>query len=475
MRTSIAVLVLGILAPALAVGDSKAPAPLREHGKRLERVYEAVDLSTVSPHVDMNVIFLNRCAGGCSVRCSQQTNSSTNGSSVCGGGTKTLTQFKAGDAVWGQVVQCVREVFAPFGVQITETDPGTARHFEIMIAGNDSDLGLSGVGGISPFNCSVSYIPNSLVFVFSDTYGSDVDELCAVAAQEIAHSWRMDHVTEPSDPLTYFPFAGRRHFVDRAVQCGSDCIGGQSPFGSTCTGANQQNHACECTGQQTQNSVALIKGLFGDGTPTPPSVSIMRPKNGDQVVPGFPVNTEATDDIGLKRVELYIDDVLISTLEDGPYAFNAPATLADGTHRIEVIAYDISETSATAVATVFIGAPCMKPADCSTTTDTCIGGRCVPGSGVQGGLGSPCANNLACASGLCVNGDVGMRCSDTCDIAAEVDECPSGFLCLEAGSLGVCYPGEEDTGGCASSGGSPVGPIFLGLVFGGLLVRRRRT
>ena len=93
-----------------------------------------------------------------------------------------------------------------FGVEIVTTNPSPSPHFEIVIAGSPTNLGLSsGIGGISPFSCQ-QYIPNSLVFAFANIsiYRNDVDEICATAAQEIAHSFALDHVIDPSDPLTYF-------------------------------------------------------------------------------------------------------------------------------------------------------------------------------------------------------------------------------------------------------------------------------
>ncbi len=445
------------------------------------------------PHaVDTNVIFLNRCAGGCPITCTRgqtgQTDSVTNKSSVCSGGTRTLTRFEAGDAVWGQVVSCVREVFAPFGVKIVDVDPAPAKHFEIMIAGSPGDIGLSnGVGGISPFSCNSAYIPNSLVFAFSDVYGPDVDEMCATAAQEIAHSFTLDHVIEPSDPLTYVGYAGRRHFKDAGLQCGSDCDGGSGPFGQTCNGpsianhiySGPQNHACTCTNTQTQNSVGTIRGLFGDGTPTPPTVSITRPKTGDNVVPGFPVNAVVVDDIAVAKAELRIKGTLVATADAFPYVFNAPATLGNGTHKVEVKGYDIFGTSAVAKVDVVIGAPCTKPADCSLDTDTCVGGRCVPGAGVQGGLGTACTTNEACSSGICVaGGEAGQVCVETCDPTQA--QCPGGFDCIETGASGVCYPGTGDGGGCLSasseSSRGPLGALVFGFGFAAfVLVRRRRT
>src|SRR5204862_5880974 len=100
------------------------------------------------------------------------TDSRTNRSTVPNVAQGNLTAFSRGDSVWNQVVSCMKDVFGPFGVEIVTTDPGsTVNHFEIIVAGTPNQLGLSAsTGGISPYNCNVEYIPNSLVFVF-DVWG----------------------------------------------------------------------------------------------------------------------------------------------------------------------------------------------------------------------------------------------------------------------------------------------------------------
>jgi uncharacterized protein (TIGR03382 family) len=425
--------------------------------------------ATVAPQANSNVIYMNRCAGGgCTVTLGN-TDSRTDHSSVPNVGQGHLNAFSQGDAVWTNVMACVREVFSPFNVSITDVDPGSAPHFEIMVAGTAAAFGLpSNVGGVSPFDCSQPYIPNSLVFVF-DVWGANVNEICATAAQEIAHSFKLDHCTDPSDPMTYFSFSGRRHFKDAQVQCGSDCVNGKSPFNATCTGTNLQNHVCACTTSQTQNDVQAIKTLFGEGGETPPTVTITAPKAGAMVTAGFPVVTMITDDISVSKAELRVDGVLVQTLTTGPFAFNAPTSLGNGAHSVEVTGYDNAMTPGKATVSVTIGPPCSTAADCSTG-QTCIGGRCVAGPGSPGGLGASCMSPVDCQSGQCAD-DAGTKfCVEPC----KPGQCPASFGCRDDGTGGgFCWPGFDEGGIGCSTGGSPVGPIALGLAFAALVFRRR--
>jgi uncharacterized protein (TIGR03382 family) len=187
------------------------------------------------------------------------------------------------------------------------------------------------------------------------------------------------------------------------------------------------------------------------------------------------VRVDATDDNGIGRVELYVNNTLIQTLIAQPYAFNAPAMLTEGTHKVKVLAFDIFGTSAEANVQVVIGQPCGKPSDCPTNTDTCLGGRCVPGPGVQGGLGTTCNSGPDCASGQCAQDSAGNKyCVEPCVLGE--GQCPDNFGCLDAGGQGVCWPGYDDgsDGGICSAGGDG-GAVSLGLAFASLLfVRRRR-
>jgi len=422
--------------------------------------------ATTNAAVTSNVIFLNRCASGCTVHQGGTDNSTTDTSTIGGG---DLVAFGCSDAVWTQVVQCMQDVFSPFNVVITDQDPGTTTHLEIMIAGSPQNIGLpANVGGIAPFHCE-NYQSNALVFDFANVWSCDVNEICATAAQEIAHTWSLDHSTVAADPMTYFSYAGRRYYQNMAEQCGSDCVGGKGPLpGETCSGSQDQDHACYCTGQQTENPYQEILALFGAGTPTPPTVMITSPGNNANVQPGFPVDVTVTSPYGpATMASISVDGGAPDTLTSQPFDFNAPTTLAQGTHTVVATGYDPHGVTATAMIQVVIGKPCSKPSDCPNETDTCIGGRCVPGTMAPGGLGTACTNSSMCADGNCQSDGTNGYCTEPC----MKGQCPSGFGCLTQGSAstGICWPNYED-----GSDAGPGAPLGLGLGLTGALVLMRR-
>lgn len=462
-----------------------APA-LADH-RRDQMFYEDVVTPpplTAAGKVPYNTIFLNRCAGGCALTPNGGTNSTTtpDGSSLAGGNVR-IQAFKGTDAQWQHIVDCVKDTFSVFNVNVTDVDPGSASHFEIMIAGYSSDLQNPNVGsntfGVSPFTCSSSgYLNNALVFAFANqfidnptAFGTNPieEEICATAAQEISHAWTLDHVVVNSDPMTYKLYVGRRYFAQGGVQCGSDCVGGKGPFGQTCTG---QNHACACTNQQTQNEIATIDTLFGAGPGTPPTVTITSPHAGDTVQSGFSITATSVDNgpQPMSKVELRIDGNLIDMQTSGsPNTFVVPTTVGEGQHTIEVTSYDQQLTPGKASIQVTVGPPCTKDSQCGMG-DVCIGGRCVAGPTVAGGLGMPCSANTDCASQVCGSDGTNSYCVDPC----MTGQCPSGFSCLLQGSAGVCWPGGSDGGGGGGCDVAPGGAISSGLLFGALVLTRRR-
>lgn len=456
----------------LAVGAAAAHADPARVRPRSAMMWEEVEPAALASDVNSHTIYLNRCpTSGCAVAQGATDSRTEPVHSSLGHGV--LGGFTRGDATWNTVVACMKEVYAPFHVQITELDPGPQPHFEILFGGKPQDLGMDpSLGGVSPFSCA-PYIPNSVVFVF-DVWGNDPEELCATAAQEIAHSFSLDHTIEPSDPMTYFHYDGRRHYQNRQIQCGSDCDANhRSPLGATCTGDTFQDHACACgNGAQTQNAVQTINALFGDIDPSPPSVKITAPRVGAQVTGGFAVATEIFDDTKVVSAELRVDGALVQAANGNPSKFVGPPTLADGTHTIEVTAYDDTGTPGRARVQVIVGKGCAAPADCPLETDTCVGGRCVAGPTVSDGLGHTCAAATDCASWLCANDDGARYCVEPCDPG----QCPDGFGCRSDGAGGgICWPGFDDgAAGCATAGSPPFASLLFGLGFAALVLRKRR-
>jgi hypothetical protein len=203
-------------------------------------------------------------------------------------------------------------------------------------------------------------------------------------------------------------------------------------------------------------------GLFGAGTGSPPVVTINRPKPNQNVDAGFVIDAMATDNSGkIVKVEVIVDGQLVTTKMSNPsVVINAPTTLTSGSHKIEVIAYDPHGTAGKTVVDVMIGPPCESESDCSEEGAVCVGGRCVPGSSVDGGLGTNCTINDDCVSGKCASDGTTMYCVEVC----EVGDCPSGFGCQDTGMQGVCWPGFDDGSGgcgCQSSRGGPLGMMVL--------------
>lgn len=71
------------------------------------------------------------------------------------------------------------------------------------------------------------------------------------------------------------------------------------------------------------------------------SASITSLNNGDIVSGSVTVNSQASDSLGIDKVELYVDDNLYGTVTTAPYTFYWDSTkYTDGTHTLRVKAYD---------------------------------------------------------------------------------------------------------------------------------------
>jgi hypothetical protein len=76
-----------------------------------------------------------------------------------------------------------------------------------------------------------------------------------------------------------------------------------------------------------------------------PTISIVNPQHQETVSGTICVTAEADDDIGVEKVEFYINDTLRTTDEIEPYAYQWNTTLEpDSTyHRIHARAYDAAD------------------------------------------------------------------------------------------------------------------------------------
>lgn len=425
--------------------------------------------------VDYNIIYLNGCfnSGDCVI--TPGVESSINNRSSIIRSTIDLPAYPFGN--FDQVVDCVRETYARFNVQIVTEDPGNVPHWENIVAGRPQDAGFQdGVGGVSPFTCGI--IDNAITYTFAEVYGGNVDAICWTIAQETAHAWGLDHEFLCADPMTYLTGCGlSKSFQDVDAPCGEFPADGPDPGTTVGDSVGEAPRDCQCGGA-TQNSVQRILDVFGPAEATPPSVVLTTPQDGQVVGPGFPVRTTIDDPNGVALAELVIDGTVTARITSPPWVFNAPDDLGNGSHTVQVRAEDsLGTVGESAQIAVSIGPGCETSDDCDAG-QVCMSGTCVAGPGTDGGLGSACQQNSDCFSDQCgISGDEGY-CTEAC--AANVP-CPDGFDCRTGGAAtGVCWPasggGGGASGGCNTSGSTgPITGLLFALAFTFILTRRRET
>jgi uncharacterized protein (TIGR03382 family) len=392
-----------------------------------------------------HLIYLNNCLPyGCMVDPGYD-DSRTNHSSIPTQQSQ-IAAWSWGPDLWSQLVQCVTDTYAPFDIQITTVDPGDAPHFELMVGGNSTDIGIEGAGGVAPFiPCDGALQDNVISFVFS-AETNDLNFLCGAAAQETSHVFGLDHELDAKDPMTYLDLGSRKVFQDELADCGE-----------------YNPRDCWCSGSQ-QNTVQYLNDTFGPAVLLPASLAIDTPADGSWQKPGFALHATAMSQLSTRSATLAVDGVVAATADT--LDLDAPADLSGGDHAITVTATDSAAREISASITVHVPVSCAA-ATCDDGFD-CLGGLCLPGADVPGGLGASCSDNPECITGTCSSDGHSHLCAGPCDAG---DKCPSGFACTptSAGD-GVCWP-STGGGGCSATNSGPAFALF-GLAM--LVLRRRR-
>lgn len=472
--------------------------------------------SQISPY-----LYLNRCAGGCIVHGGSTNDARTQNSSIPGAGDHTIGEFAnafgqtgttgtcltdnttpcttdaqcvggpagscdTADSEWKQVVQCMKEVYSPFAVTLSESVPaGGLSYTEAIIAGNPSDIGLdAGILGIAPLAGDCSAQDNVISFSFANHHGMTqrVFNICWTAAQETAHAFGLDHEFSfvggyeangnscCMDPMTYrTDCGGEKFFRNASAMCGDIPAAAR---------------ACRCGG--TQNSHLKILSVFGPGTSIvpAPTASVLSPTGGT-VSNGFAVQAQAGSKRGVRKAQLSLNGYVWASVNGGAYGadgqpvpslytLTAPSNVPDGVIDIVVKAYDDLDIEGdSATITVTKGAPCTSAASCAKG-QLCDAGKCY-WNAATGMLGDACTYPQFCTSGICQGTADQTICTQDC-IVGVTDSCPMGYDCLmTTGTNGICFPAQSG-GGCCSVGNGGVVWVHGGLTLGvlGFVLRRRR-
>jgi uncharacterized protein (TIGR03382 family) len=396
-----------------------------------------------------HLIYLNPCMpDGCNVTPGDD-DSRTDHSSIPQRPSH-LAAYPWGQESWNQLVQCVKDMYGPFDVQITDQDPGTASHFELMVGGNSTDIGVDGAGGVAPFiPCDGQLQDNVISFVFAAETES-LDYLCWAAAQETAHVFGLDHELLATDPMTYLsPPIKKPGFQNMDADCGES-----TP------------RTCWCNNQK-QNSAQYLMDTLGPSHLDPATLTIDSPADGAWVLPGFLVHATSMSQLSVTTASLAIDGTGMG-MTTPPLLFSTPIELAKGDHTVTITATDTAGRTYSNQITVHVVGYCSAGCDSDTK---CLGGYCLPAADVAGGLGATCTDDASCVTGTCGTDGTSHLCTAACD---PDNSCPDGFSCVSTtGANPVCWPGAK-SGGCATSGGGSPALALAGLGLMIALGRRRR-
>lgn len=472
------------------------PASEQPLGRRLA-IDTPVEMYATPAAQVSHTIYLERCKGGCVVHLGAN-DARTNTSTIPvppPGVPKTdfnVGEFEnslhvtgsAADGEWAQVVQCMKEVYSPYNVDVTDVKPapGTSYH-EALIAGLPSDIDDSNVGqtdkvlGLAPLASNCSAIDNVMSFTFANNHPMTgrVLNICWTAAQESAHAFGLDHEYSFSnnrsacnDPMTYrVDCGGEKFFRNEAASCGENSA-----------------RPCKCGG--SQNSHLKILSVFGAGTPITgtPTVAITTPAASGGLL-GRSVVAQAGAKRGVARVAVLFNGYKWAEApgasfgpdgQDDPsvYPIAVPSALPDSVVDVKVVAYDdLGASTESKVVTVTKGAPCATAATCAKG-QKCEAGKCFWDPPV-GELGDSCDYPQFCKSDVCTGTQDQQICTQPC-IPGVADACPSDFACvMSSATEGVCF--FASSGGCCSVDRSGQGWLVHGGIAAlllGLVTRRRR-
>jgi hypothetical protein len=393
-----------------------ASPPTPSHISFVRQMLPPTDPNVIAAVAQSRVIYLNKNG----VTLSPGNNDSRTNRSTLVNSTVAVPPWNASATLWQGVKTCFEDMFSRWDVEITDVDPGNVPHIEAVFTTSPSVIGMqSGVGGVSPFTQNCSVIENSVVFTFASVFPQNAQTICEVMAQEVAHSYGLDHEMLASDPMTYLSYNGKRTFKDQTVSCGE-----------------YQNRSCGIGGsvcRPNQNSVQLLNERLGLADLVAPTVGITAPQDGSTVEPGFDVQAMASDNIGVTAATLSIDGVMVATTNGGgPYTFPTDTALPDGQHTIMVEATDGKNTQSQTIH-ITVQTPGM-----GSGSDT--------GSGSDDGMGGGGTGSGSDTDG---DGDVDQDDGD--------------------GAGG----GGGSQGGCSTSGGD-VGFAFGLFFLAHMMIRRRR-
>jgi hypothetical protein len=254
------------------------------------------------------------------------------------------------------LVQAVRTDWQPYAVTITETRPAAGDYVMTVVSPTNPYGGM--YAGIAPLDCMDTWTRNNVVFAFHGAGdGYAINEQARTIGQEVAHSIGLEHTTDDNDIMSYAYGPADFWFVDG---CSQILLTEMVPE-VYCV----DQHALFCPADQ-QNSHAELVHLVGAGAPDlqGPTISIASPLDGAAYVEGasFAIEVDATDEVGVVQVELFVDGASMALDGVAPYGWPVEG-IPPGYYAFEAHATDVAGNLSVSETVTIEVMPALEPDD----------------------------------------------------------------------------------------------------------------
>jgi MYXO-CTERM domain-containing protein len=287
------------------------------------------------------------------------------------------------------VMEAVRKDWGEYNILVTDTRP-TSGEYTMNMTGPTNPIG-PGVLGIAPLDCNDQQTHSNITYAFhsADDAFSPSDTATTIA-QEVAHSYGLEHVDEPADIMNPSNAGGDPSFRDECIAI----VGG----GVVCP----DQHMASCDDPMMQNSHQELLNLFGPAIPdaAPPTVTITFPGEGDVFPAGadFEVMVDADDDVGIDTVQLFSNGGVLQNDSTLPYGWGV-TNILEGEYVLTVLATDYAgnETMSNVV-TIYVGVDPSAGADGTAGDDDAGGGDATDGDTDPGADGEGDGGGCGCTT-----------------------------------------------------------------------------
>ncbi|MFZ6178309.1 Ig-like domain-containing protein [Nannocystis pusilla] len=370
-------------------------------------------------------------------------------------------------------LQAVKADWAKYKVVITDERPQEGEY--TMCVNSPTNVIGAGVLGVAMLDCEDAKVASNIVLAFhsaKDKYSASTQ--ATTMSQEIAHAYGLEHVNEPDDIMNPYNAGGDPSFRD-------ECLKLDTNVPVRC--GDQHKMFCD----KGQNSHAELMWLFGSNEPDPepPTVAITSPQDGQEfTAPAqVTVTVEASDNVGVAQVDLYVDGVnQDAPVTVPPYEWK-DATFPEGSYCLTAEARDDEPNVVMSDPVCFTVVAQSEPGEGETgeAPNGSTGGP-MPGPGETGGTtgeGDPQGGESTGAPGTSGDSD-GEGDSDSGDSTGDEAPGDSGTGGGPVVPPGPLFPpgwGQQDSDdgcGCAQQPGPGAAGLVMLLGMCALGRRRRR-